>query len=79
MKWLQALGKAALAGGILVCAPQAANMAIDGFSVSEWRALLSSFVSGALGGMSGLFINTPRSSTKRTRSDDKAARTPANF
>lgn len=66
MKWLQALGKAALAGGVIACAPIAAGMAQDGFTGGEARVLLSTFVAGALGGLSGLFINTPRNGAATT-------------
>lgn len=70
MKWLQALGKAALAGGVIACAPMAASMASDGFTRGEFRVLLSSFVAGALGGLSGLFVNTPRDPERRERASD---------
>lgn len=70
MKWLQALGKAALAGGVIACAPIAASMAADGFTKGEFRVLVSTLVSGALGGLSGLFVNQPRDPGRRQRVTD---------
>ena len=69
MKWLQALGKAAIAGGVMACAPIAASMAADGFTKGEWRTLLSYFVAGSFGGLSGLFINTPTPAPKTASND----------
>lgn len=69
MKWLQALGKAALAGGVLAVSPIAASMATDGFTKGELRVLLSTFIAGAMGGLSGLFINTPGYAAKQLHND----------
>ena len=70
MKWLAALAKAAFAGGIIATAPIAAGMASDGFTGGEARVLLSTFVAGALGGLSGLFINTPTNAAPKPPSEE---------
>lgn len=67
MKWLQALGKAFLAGGVVAVAPIAASMATDGFTKGEFRVLLSTFIAGAFGGLSGLFVNTPQKNTQEEK------------
>ena len=70
MKWLKALGQAALTGGLLVVAPFAASMASDGYTWDEGRTLLAQFISGAIGGMVGMFTRAPRSTDSRDRADD---------
>lgn len=70
MKWLKSLLIAAFAGGIVAAGSIAPSMGMDGFNRGEWNVLLGRFVTGALGGLAGLFVNKPRDTDRRDRADD---------
>jgi len=72
MKWLKSLLLAAFAGGVIAAAAIAPSMSDGGFNRDEWNAIAAKFVTGALGGLAGLFVNRPRDPERRTRATDSA-------
>lgn len=71
MTWLKALLKAGLAGGLIIVSPFAAQMAVDGYTAGEARALLAQFINGGIAGMAGMFVQAPRNQNRRDRATDE--------